>query len=164
MNIVNRITAILCACMLGGCASIASVSPGTDLAELRARFGPPTVESIDPDGASRLVYGTGPFGQFAYAVTVRGGKVAGIRQVLTNTEFAQVRIGHDDRAAIRARFGPPAEISRLTLTPREVWSYRMKLDDVFPALMHVQFSADGIVREMIAGPDPLYDPQPHGYH
>ncbi len=152
---------MLMPCVLSICTACAGLTPaqvGDDLDAVRAHRGPPSVETTAADGSTRLIYATAPLGQVAYAVTARHGKVVAVQQVLTREEFAQVRVGVDDRAAVLAHFGPPAETTRLDLTPREVWIYRMKMDDVFPALMHVQFDDQGIVRELVVGLDPLRDP------
>lgn len=141
-----------------GCAVWMPAQVGQTLDQVRAQRGAPSVTSVNPDGSTRWVYASAPFGQVAYAVTAKDAKVISVVQVLTSEEFAQVRIGQDDREHILARFGPPANTFRLTLTPREVWSYRMKQNDVFPVLMHVQFDPQGIVRELVVGPDPLADP------
>jgi len=151
---VSALATLLCT----ACAVWMPAQVGQTLDQVRAQRGAPSVESVNPDGSTRWVYASAPFGQVAYAITASGGKVVAVAQVLTREEFAQVRIGQDDRARILARFGPPANTFRLTLTPREVWSYRMKQDDVFPVLMHVQFDPQGIVRELVVGPDPLADP------
>ena len=140
------------------CAVWMPAQVGQTLDQVRAQRGAPSVTSVNPDGSTRWVYASAPFGQVAYAITASNGKVTGVAQVLTSEEFARVRIGEDDRNSLLARFGPLANTFRLTLTPREVWSYRMKQDDVFPILMHVQFDPQGVVRELVVGPDPLADP------
>lgn len=141
-----------------GCAAWTPAQVGESLEQVRARRGAPSVATTHVDGSTRWVYASAPYGQTAYAVTARDGRVTEVVQVLSREEFARVRIGHDTRDDILARFGPPAETGRLSLTPREVWRYRMKQDDVFPILMHVQFDAQGIVRELVVGIDPLAEP------
>lgn len=158
MRPMTVIACIIAALSCAACAVWTPAQVGETLDQVQAHRGAPSIATTNPDGSTRWVYASAPFGYTAYAITARAGTVVAVAQVLTNEEFAQVRLGQDTREAILARFGPPADTFRLTLTPREVWSYRMKQNDVFPVLMHVQFDAQGIVRELVVGPDPLSDP------
>jgi hypothetical protein len=54
--------------------------------------------------------------------------------------------------------GRPAETSRVALKNYEVWSYRYREANVWNSLMHVHFDDQGVVRQMLNGPDPRYDP------
>ena len=44
----------------------------------------------------------------------------------------------------------------------EVWSYRYKEAGVWNSLMHVHFDGQGVVRHMLNGPDPMYEPRDRG--
>lgn len=83
----------------------------------------------------------------------QNGRLKRSEQVMTVEKFSQLKLGQDNKTSVQNLFGTPFEIVQLARLEREVWSYRLKLNGVFPALMHVQFDRSGIVRETFSGPD-----------
>jgi hypothetical protein len=77
--------------------------------------------------------------------------------VLTSENFAKVKVDHWTKDDILRNFGRPAEISRVYFHDYEVWSYRYKEAGVWNSLMSVHFDHQGVVRQMLNGPDPMYD-------
>ena len=119
-------------------------------------FGPPGVETKTGNGAT-LFYSTGPMGQVTYAAHLGAdGRVRSVEQVLRDENFAQIRVGEWDRQTLRDRFGLPAEV-RSYSDGRIWWSYRYKESDVWEVLMNVLFYPQGIVRQVIKTPDPMYE-------
>lgn len=146
------------AALLGGCASHpSSIRAGEAIADVLSRVGAPAVTAPRADG-QRLLFATAPMGQQAYLVDVdRVGRVAAVTDALTDGRFAAIRIGDWDQARVRQEFGPPAETIWLSLKHHHVWSYRYRQQGTWNSLMHVHFDADGIVRDVYPGPDPLFD-------
>lgn len=145
---------------LAGCAySPARVQVGEDAAAVRQRVGAPAEMVATPEG-ERWVYPTGPLGQFTYAVDIgSNGRVAAVRQLLTDEHFNTIRRGEWDKKRVHENFGPPAEQSVIARRNREVWSYRYKQDGVWNSLMHVYFGPRGTVEDYHPGPDPLFEPR-----
>jgi hypothetical protein len=81
----------------------------------------------------------------------------------TDAAFAAVPIGKANKETIRATFGPPDETMYLRLRDLQVWSYRYRQSDVWYSMMHIHFDRDGIVREMLSGPDPEREERRFGW-
>ena len=102
-------------------------------------------------------------GEFpAYAGEVRigaDGRLVSYEQVLTSEKFATIKIDSANKEEVLRTVGRPAETSRVALRNYEVWSYRYKEAGVWNSLMHVHFDQQGVVRQMMNGPDPMYEPK-----
>ena len=132
--------------------------PGAPLAEVTARLGPPSAVYPEPDGGQVLEYRGQPMGQFQHMARIGpDGRLVDFRQVLTSENFAKVKVDHWTKDDILRNFGHPAETSRVGFHNYEVWSYRYKEAGVWNSLMHVHFDERGVVRQMLNGPDPMYD-------
>jgi hypothetical protein len=136
----------------------APVNVGDSESELIAKRGEPTHRY--QDGRDRLLeYALGPWGQRTYMARVdANGKVVSFEQVLTVQKFASIKVGEANKSDVLRTIGAPSETSYLTLTDLEVWSYPYKESEVWNSLMHVHFDKAGIVRKMLNGPDPRFDP------
>jgi len=123
--------------------------------EVISRFGSPHVERRAADG-ELFIYSTAPMGQAAYAARVGPDqRVTAVEQVLTLQNFAAIKPNEWDSEQVLVHFGPPAEIQRWA--PDKIWwSYRYKESGVWDSLMNIRFDAQGIVRETINTPDPLF--------
>jgi len=153
-------TAMAAALLLGACAPLFRQPPpaGAPLQEVVAKLGQPTEVYREPDGGQDLEYRGQPMGQFQWMARIGpDGRLLAYEQVLTSAGFARVKVDHTTKAEILRMYGRPAEISRVRLHDYEVWSYRYKEAGVWNSMMSVHFDADGIVRQMLNGPDPLYD-------
>jgi hypothetical protein len=153
-------TAAMAALMLSACASLVREAPppGAPLSEVTARLGQPTEVYREPDGGQDLEYRGQPMGQFQWMARIGpDGRLIVYEQVLSNASFARVKVDHTTKDEILRLFGRPAEISRVRYHDYEVWSYRYKESGVWNSMMSVHFDQDGIVRQMLNGPDPLYD-------
>jgi hypothetical protein len=58
----------------------------------------------------------------------------------------------------RELLGPPWRVSRLERQQREVWEYAMYNASGFEYYLYVQFSGDGVVREVLLLRDLYFDP------
>lgn len=145
--------------LLGACTVFAPPPlPGQTMAAVEASRGQPGARYPGPNGETVAEYGAGAFGQFTWMATYGAdGRLRSWEQVLTDEKFAAVKLGQDNKDSILRTFGRPAETMYLSLRDLEVWSYRYKQSGVWNSMMHIHFSKDGIVREMMSGPDPLYE-------
>jgi hypothetical protein len=109
-------------------------------------------------GGQVLEYRGQPMGQFQHMARIGpDGRLVSYDQVLTSENFAKVKVDHWTKDDILRNFGRPAEISRVYVHNYEVWSYRYKEAGVWNSLMSVHFDQQGVVRQMLNGPDPMYD-------
>lgn len=130
---------------------------GDPVAAVTAKMGPPTGVYPAPDGQI-LEYATGPMGQFTFMARIGAdGRLQSYEQVLTGEKFATIKIDRATKEDVLRTIGRPAERSRIALRNYEVWSYRYKEAGVWNSLMHVHFDQNGIVRQMLNGPDPLFE-------
>lgn len=145
---------------LPGCAPFIRIAPplGAPLTEVQVKLGTPRAVYPLPDGSRIVEYAGQPMGQFQYMATIGpDGRLQAYEQALTSEKFATVKIGSTNKDDILRRFGHPAETSRVAFHDYEVWSYRYKEAGVWNSMMHVHFDAQGIVQQMLNGPDPMYD-------
>jgi len=142
-----------------GCGSLQRTLPaGTPLADVTARLGQPTATYAEPGGGQVLEYRGQPMGQFQHIATIGAdGRLVSYDQVLTSENFAKVQLNRWTRDDILRHFGQPAEMGRVRLDDREVWSYRYKEDKVWNSMMNVYFNARGVVIRLQNTPDPLLD-------
>ena len=153
-------TAVALILTLSACAPLVRRGPavGTPLAEVTARLGKPTAVYPEPDGGQVLEYRGQPMGQFQHMARIKpDGTLASFEQVLTSENFGKVKVDQWTKDDILRHFGQPAEISAVGFHNYEVWSYRYKEAGVWNSMMHVHFDQQGVVRQMLNGPDPRYD-------
>lgn len=158
--LLNNILAPIALLTLCACAAIlpAPVNIGDSESDLLAKRGNPTHRY--QDGKDQLLeYALGPWGQKTYMARINeSGRVTSFEQVLTNAKFATIKVGEATKDDVLRTIGAPTETSYLSLTDLEVWSYPYKESNVWNSMMHVHFDRSGIVRKMLNGPDPRFDP------
>ncbi|MGO4476697.1 hypothetical protein AB4Z32_10625 [Massilia sp. 2TAF26] len=145
---------------LSACAPLFRQPPpvGAPLAEVTAALGQPAASYPEPDGGQVLEYRGQPMGQFQHMARIGpDGHLLSYEQVLTSENFAKVKVDQWTKDDILRNFGRPAEISRVAFHNYEVWSYRYKEAGVWNSMMNVHFDQQGVVRQMLNGPDPMYD-------
>ena len=145
---------------LSACATVFRQPPpiGAPLTAVTAALGQPTATYPEQDGGQVLEYRGQPMGQFQYMARIGpDGRLVAYDQVLTSENFAKVKVDRWTKDDILRNFGRPAEVSRVYAHDYEVWSYRYKEAGVWNSMMNVHFDAQGVVRQMLNGPDPLYD-------
>jgi outer membrane protein assembly factor BamE (lipoprotein component of BamABCDE complex) len=116
--------------------------------EVRQQFGEPvTVETLG-DGSRVFEYPRQPEGTTNYFIRLGpDGKLAEVRQVLTEANFARVTAGMAQHE-VRALLGRPARMQKHELKQQQVWDWRYSVGQ--PAagekrVFSVTFGADGRV-------------------
>src|SRR5690606_7495627 len=104
-------TALLSAALLGGCASMTSVAPGTPLAQVESEFGRHNYSCPLPDGGQRVIWIRQPFGQLVWGANVDlQGRVGEVMQLHTDQNFANLGQGTWTVEQVLCKLGPPDEI------------------------------------------------------
>ena len=145
------IAALLAGCTtFGGPALVAGKSTG---AEVEARLGEPAQRLKLANGESALYFSRLPYGRAMYVVTVRpDGVMKSIEQRLTRANLKHVFAGTSTMDDVRELFGPPGREGRLERQARTWWEYKY-VDYDIRRIFWVQFSDDGLVREVLDATD-----------
>lgn len=165
-NTIKTASTLALILALSACAPLVRRAPGAGapLSEVTARLGQPNAVYPAPDGGQVLEYRGQPMGQFQHMARIdAGGRLLSYEQVLTDQNFAQVRIGYWNKDDILRHFGRPAEVSRERVNDDEVWSYRYKEKGVWDSLMNITFTKLGVVRQMATSADPVLDDRNKGF-
>ena len=149
------------ALLLGGCAGFGRTlpAPGDPTEVVRQKMGQPTAVYPGAGGdAQVLEYATGPMGQFTWMAHIGpDGRLRTVEQVLSGEHFARIAVGSATKQEVLRTIGRPAETSRVGMNNYEVWSYRYKESGVWNSMMHVHFDQAGVVRQMLNGPDRMFE-------
>lgn len=119
----------MAALVLAGCAAPGSggLRPGeAGLAEVRAVFGPPTMEWTEADGSRQLAYPRGPMGVHTYMVRLGpDGKLRSVENVMDWRAFARVEAGMSQAEVLRL-LGPsvPAWTVYFSMRDELAWEWR----------------------------------------
>lgn len=117
-------------------------------AEVEALMGQPALR-VERGGEVLLYYPRGPSGWHSYVARIGAdGRLVALEQRLTEENVARVKAGVWTREEVRELLGPPFAVSVQPRLGREVWEYQF-LDVAFKWSLWVQFSADGVVREVL---------------
>jgi hypothetical protein len=147
--------------LLAGCASYSGsgLVPGQSTAnDVQALMGAPAERLTVAGGDTLWYYPRGPVGLDTYAVRMSpNGTVRSVDQLLTEENMKKLAAGVTTTAQVREYFGPPGRVSRLDRQQRDVWEYRMWNSTRQAYFLYVQFSNDGIVREVLFLKDNYYD-------
>jgi len=73
-------------------------------------------------------------------------------------ELGKIRPGVTTTGDVKALLGPPIRVTRFDRMERDVWEYRRYNDPMDELHIAVQFSPDGIVREVLALKDYSREP------
>lgn len=147
------------AALLAGCASFdgRGLVPGrSSAAEVEALMGAPAERLARPDGETALYFSRLPAGRAMFVVTLgRDGAMKSIEQRLTRQGFARIVAGSSTKQEVREILGPPGGSGRLPRQAREWWEYKFRdFPDYEYRVLWVQFSDDGVVREVLDMLDP----------
>ena len=152
--------AILASLLLAGCASFdgKGLASGSSVAQVEAVMGPPKDKVAVAGGDTIWFYPRGPFSPYTFAVRMSAaGTMLSVEQVLTEQNWSRIRIGQSTGREVRELIGPPMGSKRLERQQREVWGYTVESTIGVRHYLYVQFSADGIVRELVMVRDPDLD-------
>jgi len=154
---MKRIIATLLTAVLAGCASFngAGLVPGKSTgAEAEKLMGAPDQSLKLVNGDTALYFSRLPFGRAMYVVTVGpDGVMKSIEQRMTYASFAKVVANSWTKKEVAELLGPPGRTGRFDRQKREWWEYRYRLMPDF-RVVWVQFSDDGVVREIYDMLDP----------
>lgn len=146
--------------MLAACASFygSGLTAGkSTAADVEAQLGAPDEKLESENGASVWFYPRPSAGD-TYAVRLGpDGIVRGVEQRLTEENIAKLQANASARADVRALLGPPHSTVRFDRQQRDVWGYKYQAGGERMVLW-VQFSYDGVVREVLKSLDYDYIP------
>ncbi len=138
---------------IAGCASYggSSLVPGTSrAADVQALMGEPAEKLAADNGDTVWFYPRLPAGRQTFAVRVSlEGVVLGVDQRLTEANLTKLAAGTSTMKDVRLLLGPPFRTVRFERQRRPVWEYPMYNDIQLEYNLSVQFSYEGIVREVL---------------
>ena len=76
----------------------------------------------------------------------------------STADLAKLSMGTTTADQVKAILGPPVSTARFDRLQRDVWEYRRYEDPFNEFHISVQFSADGIVREVVVVKDYVREP------
>jgi len=145
---------------LAGCAGYSGhgLVPGQSTAdEVEALMGPSAERRPGAGGETVRYYSRQPNGREMYAARIGpDGRLRAIEQRLTEANLARVVPGASLADDVRELLGPPYQVNTFARQAREVWTYNMYGNRSQPMNLHVQFSRDGVVREVMLLDDPQF--------
>jgi hypothetical protein len=152
--------ALALALLLAGCAGFAGrgLIPGqSTVAEVEAQMGPATELRPGSGGETVRFYSRQPNGRETYAARFGAdGRLRAIEQRLTEANIARIRPGKSRAATVRDLLGPPYRVDAFERLARDIWTYKVQVGGYPPKDLFVQFSRDGIVREVLLIDDPEF--------
>lgn len=139
--------------LLAGCASFDGrglVAGQSTAKDVEALMGVPAERIKLPDGDTAWYYSRQPTGRMMYAVRVSpDGVMRSREQLLTEQNIARLYRDTTTREQARVIVGPPWRTSRLERQERDVWEYTMFNAGLEEYFLYLQFSYDGILREVM---------------
>lgn len=139
--------------LLQGCASFdgRGLVPGKSVAaDVESLMGTPAERITAANGDRIWYYPRQPVGLHTFAVRISpDGVMREIDQRLTVQNLAKLVAGTTTAKEVRELLGPPWRTSHNFLKDHDVWDYRMYNAVQVEHNLSVQFSADGLVREVI---------------
>lgn len=155
--------AFIAAALVAGCASFdgRGLVPGKSTAtEVEALMGPPDETLREPNGDRVLYFSRQPMGLQIFAARIApDGVLRGIEQRLTEENLRKLVVGVTTAPETRALLGPPWRTGHNARRQREIWDYRMYNLVQVEHTLSVQFSSDGLVREVLLLRDHLDEPR-----
>ena len=111
--------------MLASCAVVDKVPIGMSREDVLKTYGSPTQFINLPNDGTRLQYTFQPLGRKVVVVDLdAAGRVASVRQVLAEAEFARIEVGKWTRADVEREFGSPSLMTRFGNWQGDVMTYR----------------------------------------
>jgi hypothetical protein len=148
--------------LLAGCASFSgsSLVPGQSTAkDVEALMGVPAERIRLADGDTNWYYPRQPTGRMMIAVRMSpDGVMRSREQLLTEQNLVRLVRGVTTREQAREIVGPPWRISKLERQERDVWEYYMYNVEQMDYFLFLQFSYDGVLREVMMLKDYAKEP------
>ena len=137
---------------LNACVGVTAPAlvPGeSTAAAVDARLGPVSEVRTAAAGETVRYYSRQPWGHETYAARMAAdGRLRSLEQVLTEDNVGRLHAGVSHTQEVRDLLGPPYSIDAFPRLQREVWSYKLQAVGPQPKDLVVQFSHDGVVREI----------------
>ena len=131
---------------LTGPALVPGESPAS---AVDARLGPVTEVHHLADGESVRYYSRQPWGHQTFAAHIGAdGRFRTLEQVMTEDNVARLHAGVSSTQEVREVLGPPYSVDTFPRLQREVWSYKLQSFNSQRKDLIVQFSRDGVAREI----------------
>jgi hypothetical protein len=140
--------------LLAGCASFDGrglVAGRSTADEVERLMGRAADKRAGPGGETWLYYPRQPYGRKMFVARVApDGKLIALEQRLTDENVAKIVPNTARANDVRDLLGPPYLVTKFPRLDREVWQYHMRHfgDPGIPVALYVQFSPDGIAREV----------------
>ena len=152
--------AVLAGALVAGCASFDGrglVAGKSTAAEAEALMGRPAQRLAFANGDTALYFSRQPEGRAVYVAEFGpDGVMKSIEQRLVRANLKRVVAGISTMKEVRELFGPPGGDGRLERQARTWWEYKY-LDYDRRRIIWVQYSDDGVVREVLDMIDPERD-------
>jgi len=143
--------------LAAGCASYsgAGLVPGVSSeSDVEAVMGAPAEVRQAPGGGRVLWYPRMPYGDGSYAAMIAAdGKLLSVEQRITEENISHIVLGRSTEDDVRSIVGPPYRVDQFPRMGREIWTYKQQVFP-FPKALFVQFSPDGVAREVYYMDDP----------
>lgn len=143
--------------LLAGCTTFngKDLMPGkSTAAEAESMMGRADQRLKLANGDSALYFSRLPYGRAVYVVTVSpDGVMKSIEQRMESSTFARVVPNAWTKKEVSELLGPPGRQGRFERQKRDWWEYRYRQAPDY-RVVWVQFSDDGVVREMMDMLDP----------
>jgi hypothetical protein len=153
MRFHSSLTHLIVIGLVSGCASFNGygLKPGSSsAADVEALMGTPAERLAAGGGESVWYYPRQPAGLQTFAVRIGpDGVMRGIEQRLTERNLKLLVPGITTLQETRALLGPPWRGARNFLNDRDCWDYRMYNAAQIEYILSVQFSDDGLLREVV---------------
>jgi len=139
---------------LGLNACVGITTPGlvageSTAAAVDARLGPVTEVRAAAGGETVRYYSRQPWGHETYAARIGAdSRLRSLEQVLTEENVGRLHAGISRAQEVRDLLGPPYSVDAFPRLEREVWSYKLGAFSPQPQDLILQFSRDGVAREI----------------
>jgi hypothetical protein len=151
--------ALIMTALAAGCASFdgRGLTPGTSASEVEAVMGPAADKRVK-GSETWLYYPRQPYGYANYVARIgQDGKLIALEQRLTDENVAKIERNKSTADDVRELMGPPYTAMNFARMQRDIWEYRYhSLQSTVPYALYVQFSPDGVAREVYQMSDPDY--------
>lgn len=143
--------------ILAGCASFSGdglIAGKSTAAEVEALMGPPAQRLDHPNGDRVLYFSRLPYGRAMFVASFGSdGVLKSLEQRMAPESFAKVALNSWTKKEVSEWLGPPGLSGRFDRQRRDWWEYRYFMPPN-RRVVWLQFSDDGIVREMFDVVDP----------
>jgi hypothetical protein len=155
------------ALLLAACASNdgRGLIPGqSSEQDVQTIMGKPAETQALANGDKLYWYPQLPWGHVSYAARVSAdGRLVSWEQRLTEENTSKIVRGQTTSKEVHDLLGPPWQPQRYDRMERDIWTYPMRVaGHHLPKWYVVQFSYDGIAREIYLFDDPQYVPMDRG--